>query len=66
MAKKHYFGLGATIDIDRAYALFSRSANRGNPESARYLGIMYLRGKVVQKDTNKALEWFTRAAQGGD
>jgi TPR repeat protein len=27
---------------------------------------MYLRGKGVQKDTNKALEWFTRAAQGGD
>ena len=66
MAKKHYFGLGAPIDIDRAYSLFSRSANRGNPESARYLGIMYLRGKGVQKDTNKALEWFTRAAQGGD
>jgi TPR repeat protein len=66
MAKKHYFGLGVPIDIDRAYSLFSRSANRGNPESARYLGIMYLRGKGVQKDTNKALEWFTRAAQGGD
>lgn len=66
MAKKHYFGLGSNIDIDLAFSLFSRSANRGNPESARYLGIMYLRGKGVEKDTQKALEWFSRAAQGGD
>jgi TPR repeat protein len=27
---------------------------------------MYLRGKGVTKDTQKALEWFTRAADGGD
>ena len=46
--------------------LFYKSANRGDPESARYLGIMYLRGKGVQKDTQKALEWFTKAANGGD
>jgi TPR repeat protein len=27
---------------------------------------MYLRGKGVPKDSQKALEWFTKAAAGGD
>ena len=66
MAKQYYFGRGGNLDLDRAYELFVKSANRGNPESARYVGIMYLRGKGVDKDSRKALEWFSRAAQGGD
>ena len=66
MAKKHYFGRGVSVDLGRAYAFFLQSANRGNPESARYLGIMYLRGKGVQKDIKKSLEWFSQSAQGGD
>ena len=66
MAKQYYFGRGGNLDLVRAYELFVKSANRGNPESARYVGIMYLRGKGVDKDSRKALEWFSRAAQGGD
>ena len=66
MAKKYYFGHGETLNLGHAYELFYKSANRGDPESARYLGIMYLRGKGVQKDTQKALEWFTKAANAGD
>ena len=66
MAKKYYFGHGESANLGLAYDLFYKSANRGDPESARYLGIMYLRGKGVQKDTQKALEWFTKAANGGD
>jgi len=27
---------------------------------------MFLRGKGVSKDSQKALEWFTKAASGGD
>ena len=65
-AKKHYFGRGVELDLNRAFALFSQSAEQGNAESARYLGIMYLRGKGVSKDSQKALEWFTIAADGGD
>ena len=65
-AKKHYFGRGAELDLNRAFALFSQSAEQGNAESARYLGIMYLRGKGVTKNSQKALEWFTIAADRGD
>lgn len=66
LAKQHYFGRGSNLDIKRAFQLFSQSASSGNPEAARYLGIMYLRGKGVEKDSRKALEWFTKAAAGGD
>jgi hypothetical protein len=66
LAKQHYFGRGSNLDLKRAFQLFSQSASVGNPESARYLGIMYLRGKGVPKDSQKALEWFTKAAAGGD
>ncbi|MBT5716013.1 MAG: sel1 repeat family protein [Opitutae bacterium] len=66
LAKEHYFGRGSNLDLKRAFQLFSQSASLGNPEAARYLGIMYLRGKGVSKDSEKALEWFTRAANGGD
>tara|TARA_B110000003_G_scaffold270167_1_gene302205 strand:- start:118 stop:1509 length:1392 start_codon:yes stop_codon:yes gene_type:complete len=66
LAKQHYFGRGSNLDLKRAFQLFSQSASIGNPEAARYLGIMYLRGKGVPKDSQKALEWFTKAAAGGD
>ncbi len=65
-AKMHYFGRGADLDLNVAFTLFSQSAESGNPEAARYLGIMYLRGKGVSKDSKKALDWFTIAADGGD
>ena len=38
----------------------------GDAESARYLGIMYLRGKGVEKNANEALKWLELAAQQGD
>jgi TPR repeat protein len=66
LAKKHYFGRGVSLDFNRAFQLFTDSAQSGNPEAARYLGIMYLRGKGVAKNYDKALEWFTKAADGGD
>ena len=44
----------------------AQSANAGDAEAARYLGIMYLRGKGVPKDNAKALEWFTLASDRGD
>jgi TPR repeat protein len=54
------------LDFNRAFQLFTDSAQSGNPEAARYLGIMHLRGKGVAKNYDKALEWFTKAADGGD
>ena len=65
-AKKHYFGRDSLIDYRKSFALFKQSAQAGDAEAARYLGIMYLRGKGVLKDNAKALEWFNIAAARGD
>jgi len=66
LAKKHYFGRQAVLDYGISIRLFTDSANAGDAEAARYLGIMYLRGKGVPKDNTKALQWFTLASERGD
>ena len=38
----------------------------GDAESARYLGIMYLRGKGISKNVDEALKWLEVAAKRGD
>jgi TPR repeat protein len=66
LAKKHYFGREMKLDLNLAFKLFSELSMMGNAEAARYLGIMYLRGKGVDKNQNEALNWFEKAAAGGD
>ncbi|MBT3637613.1 MAG: sel1 repeat family protein, partial [Opitutae bacterium] len=66
LAKKHYFGREAPLDYERSIRLFTDSANAGDAEAARYLGIMYLRGKGVPKDNAKAFQWFVLASDRGD
>ena len=66
LAKKFYFGREAVFDYQQSIRLFTESANAGDAEAARYLGIMYLRGKGVPKDNAKALQWFTLASERGD
>ena len=36
------------------------------PESSRYLGLMFLSGKGVIKNVKSSIEWFEKAAAGGD
>ena len=66
LAKKHYFERIPNADFNVAYKLFLDSSETGNAEAARYIGLMYLSGKGVDKDLNKALTWFEKAVQGGD
>ena len=42
------------------------AAEAGDAEAARYLGIIYLRGKGVSVDRPEAAKWLRRAAAGGD
>ena len=50
------------------YALkrIEQLASGGNVTAIRTLGTMYLEGKSVQKDLEKAKEWFRRSATLGD
>ena len=49
-----------------AARLFERAAEQGNAEAARYLGIIYLRGKGTVKDLVLAMKWLEESAAGGD
>ena len=65
-AKKIYWGRSSNISLQQALNDFEYCAKQGDAEAARYLGIMYLRGKGVSKDAEQALKWLEVAANGGD
>jgi formylglycine-generating enzyme len=66
LAKRHYFGFGVALDYAAARSNFVIAANGGDAEAARYLGIIYLRGKAVAKDRVEAAKWLRMATVGGD
>lgn len=52
----------------RAHAIFMLTrdiAQDGDPEEAYKLGMMYLAGAGVEKDTHEGLIWIEKAAQQG-
>ncbi len=65
-AKKIYWGRSTNNSMSDAFDAFEKCAKMGDAESARYLGIMYLRGKGVSKNTDEAIRWFEYAANQGD
>ena len=65
-AKSHYWGRGVSNDYNIAFKLFMEASKVEDAESLRYLGLMYLTGKGVTKDTVGAINFFERAASKGD
>ena len=65
-AKKVYWGSSKSKSMEDAFKSFEKCANLGDAESARYLGIMYLRGKGISKNVDEALRWLEVAAKRGD
>ena len=47
----------------QAVQWLSRAANRGHEKAQFQLGMHYLRGQNVARDTNAAYHWFTQAAK---
>ncbi len=64
--KRAYWGQRQQVDFMEAAHLFERAAELGNAEAARYLGIIYLRGKGTAKDLVLAMKWLEESAAGGD
>lgn len=65
-ARKFYTGVGVEQNYAKAFELFFPLAQGGNPEAARFVGLMYLSGKGVNKDLKLAKQWLSVAAQKGD
>lgn len=65
-AKKLYTGIGSERDYELAFRIFLSLAQGGNPEAARYVGIMKFSGKGTAKSISDARQWLSVAAQKGD
>ena len=52
--------------FDDAMKWFNLGAKKNDPESLRYLGILYFLGQGVKLDYKAADKWLTLAAQNGD
>lgn len=52
-------------DNDTAFKYFKKAADLGNPVGQSGLGVMYLQGRGIPKDTLKAFSYFTKAADQG-
>ena len=65
-ARKLYTGVGVEQNYAKAFELFYPLAQGGNPEAARFVGLMYLSGKGKSKDLKLAKQWLSVAAQKGD
>ena len=64
--KKLYTGIGSERDYELAFRTFLPLAQGGNPEDARYVGIMKFSGKGTAKSISDARQWLSVAAQKGD
>jgi len=52
-------------DYATAFSIWWPLARHGDPKSEASLGFMYYSGKGVQRDDQRALFWFRRAADAG-
>jgi TPR repeat protein len=59
------YGHGVGVDEKRAAKLYSMAATQGNTFGQNNLGLMYLHGRGVPKDTAMAESWLSKAAEGG-
>ncbi|MBT3666223.1 MAG: sel1 repeat family protein [Opitutae bacterium] len=65
-ARRYYTGVGVEQNYAMAYELFIPLAQGGNAEAARFVGLMRLSGKGIEKDLKLAKEWLSVASQKGD
>ena len=54
------------VNFAEARKYFLVAAQGGHAEAARYLGMMYMRGKGVARDKAEAAKWLRQAVAGGD
>lgn len=53
-------------DDYKAFSLFQKSAEQGNPKALNMVGMCYITGQGVSKDNNEAVKWFIKASEVGE
>jgi TPR repeat protein len=64
----YYRGFGTAKDIKKGTELLLAAAQHGveNPDSNLLLGQAFFLGSVLPRNYDKALQWYTKAADGGN
>ncbi len=62
--EKYFYGLGVSIDKEKAIQLWQKSAAKNHPIGLYNLGCEYQRGFKYRKDTVEARKYFTQALRG--
>ena len=59
-------GEGVEQDYEKAMEAFLSAQKSGNRKAARYIGMTYEQGLVVQQDYEVATNWYTQGVDNGD
>ena len=65
MARCYYYGYGVRYNEQLCYKYLINSIEKGCSEAENFMGLLYDRGDIVEKDKTKALDWFKAAAEKG-
>ena len=58
-------GIGTALDPVEAVAWFRKAADQNCPAAFYELGVCYENGEGVERDLDKAAEWYGKAVEGG-
>ncbi|MDD2478671.1 MAG: hypothetical protein PHS31_02120 [Victivallaceae bacterium] len=56
----------ASINNNKAFDLFTKSAKQGHAQSQGYLAAMYYKGECTSQNYDKAVHWWLKAAKQGN
>jgi TPR repeat protein len=59
-------GTGVAQDVDEGLSLLTKSADSGYYEAQYYLGKLFMEGKYVKKNIQRAKKYLSMAARQGD
>ena len=66
LGNQYYFGWGELEqDLEKALKFLTLAADGGDAMSQFLLGHMYGAGRGVERDSDKAFQWFLKAAEQG-
>ena len=58
-------GLGCIASTEKAFAYMGDAAGKGYPLAQHAYCFMFFEGECTEKDIDKSIQWFTRAAEQG-
>ena len=59
-------GTGVAVNLAQAVRYYTAAAEAGNTSAMHNLGLAFVHGRGVERDTAAGIAWWKRAAAAGD